>query len=135
MSLLNEEIKRFIADHDLAFVASADSTGIPHLAACRGLKVLDGQHLLFEDWFCPHTLRNIAQNPVVAVVVTEPAAEQGYLVNGTVESLVDTEFLDGFTPGVEPPGFPQVRSALRILVSQVLPFTAGIHSDLPMETP
>jgi predicted pyridoxine 5'-phosphate oxidase superfamily flavin-nucleotide-binding protein len=131
MKLLNEEIERFIAGNKLAFVASADSTGVPHLAACRGIKVVDGGHLQFEEWFCPQTLRNIVQNPAVAVVVTEPAAGHGYLFNGTVESMVDTEFLDGYVPGMEQPGFPQVRSALRILVTEVLPFTAGIHSDLP----
>ena len=75
--MISDSIKQFIEGADHAFVASADKEGYPHLAAGRGLRVPDPGRLVFDAWFCATTLRNLAQNPLVAVVVADPGSGNG----------------------------------------------------------
>jgi len=53
--MISSEIKRFVGIRGVATVASADANGRPHLAFGGGIKVLDGEHLLFKNWFCQST--------------------------------------------------------------------------------
>lgn len=130
--MISDIIKIFIETIDYAFVASADATGIPHLAAGRELKVPDSHHLVFDAWFCSTTLRNVTQNPHVAVVVILPDSGAGYQLAGTIEHMVDSALLDGYVPGEEERGMPQVQSRLVIRVDEVMEFSAGSHTDRPL---
>lgn len=130
--MLTEQIRHFVTTVELAFVASADAGGNPHLAAGRGLQVLDDTRIAFEAWFCPQTLRNVAVTPRVAVAVVDSGTGTGYQFAGTVTGMGDTAFLDGCVPGGEPAGMPQVRSRLVIEVDRVMAFAAEVHTDTPL---
>lgn len=127
--MFSEEIKEFIDRSPMAFVASADQAGTPHLAAARNLRVLDDDHLVFENWFCPTTLANVTRNRRLAVAIATPDATVGFQFLGTVSEALDTAILDGYLPGGEAPGFPQSLTRLVIRVETVLPFVAGVHAD------
>lgn len=131
--MLTEKITVFVEGIQLAFVASTDREGRPHLAAGKDLKVLDTEHLVFENWFCSTTLRNVAHNPRVAVVVTEPATGNGFQFLGKVTRTTDAALLDGYIPDAEPAEIPQTLTRFVVQVTQILPFSAGIHSDAPLE--
>lgn len=130
--MITEKIRRLIEEIDMAFVASSDGQGHPHLAAGRELKVLEGDLLVFENWFCPETLRNVAGNPSVSVAVVAQADGSGYQLLGRVVESTDTALLDGYAPGTEPVGMPQVLTRLVVKVERILAFSSGIHSDLPL---
>ncbi len=129
--MISDAVKKFIESSDIAFVASADETGAPHLAAGSGPKVPDPRHLVFEAWFCHTTLKNVESNPRVTVAVVTGAGN-GYQLGGTVEKIVDTAFLDGYAPDAEAPEVPQVQSRLTVRVDAVMEFSAGTHSDRPL---
>ncbi len=131
-TMLTDEIKRFIERIPLAIVASADSGGHPHLALGSYIKALDGEHLLFENWFCQTTLRNVAQNPWVAVAVMARDMATGYQFIGNVAHGSDTAILNGYAPEVEPPGEPQTRTRLVVRVEKVLAFCGGLHTDVAL---
>jgi predicted pyridoxine 5'-phosphate oxidase superfamily flavin-nucleotide-binding protein len=131
--MISDSIKGFIERAAYAFVASADKEGHPHLAAGRGLRVPDSGRLVFEAWFCSTTLRNLAQNPRVAVAVTDPASGIGYQLTGRVELREDIAVLDGYAPDFEPPGMPQMQSRLMIIVNGIMAFSAGAHTDEQLE--
>lgn len=131
--MLSEEIKRFIAGVPVAFVASTDGEGHPHLAAGKEIKVLDDDHLAIENWFCRTTLRNVASNPRVAVAVVTPETGNGYQLSGTVTQAFDTAILNGYGPGVEAPGTPQTLTRFVIRVEEIMEFSAGMHTDLPLD--
>ncbi|RII27136.1 MAG: pyridoxamine 5'-phosphate oxidase family protein [Geobacter sp.] len=130
--MLTEEIRRFIAGNPLAFVASTDSTGNPHLATGCEVRVLDAEHLAFENWFCQTTLRNLGDNPQVAVAVMALDSRTGYQFIGKVAHAFDAAILDGYAPGAEPPDIPQTLTRFVIRVEKVLAFCSGIHTDLPL---
>jgi predicted pyridoxine 5'-phosphate oxidase superfamily flavin-nucleotide-binding protein len=132
--MLTAEIRRFIEGIPLAIVATADNDGQPHLALGSEVRVLDDDHLVFENWFCQTTLANVARNPRVAVAVMTQESGTGYQFVGTVALGTDAALLDGYVPGVEPPGEPQVLTRFVVRVEEVLAFCSGVHTDLPVGT-
>jgi len=130
--MINAEIKRFVEAQRVTAVASADAEGRPHVALGSGIKVLDGEHLLFENWFCQTTLRNVEQNQRVAVAVMAPESVSGYQFIGSVVHGFDVAMLDGYTPGTLPVSDLQALTRLVVRVEEVLAFCSGIHSDLPV---
>jgi len=131
--ILSEEIKRFIEATSQAVVASADSGGNPHLALGSDLRVLDGEHLAFENWFCPTTLHNVEQNPRLAIAVLAQGSEIGYQFIGHVAHGFDVAMLSGYAPAAEAPGEPQALTRLVVRIEEVLAFCSGIHTDQPIE--
>jgi len=130
--MITEKLKTFIEGTDCAFVASADQRARPHLAAGRGLKVPDAEHIVFEAWFCRKTLENVAEVPRVAVAIVDPATGAGYQLAGTVEKTSAIGILNGFSPEIEAPGTPQVQSRMVVRVEEIMEFSAGAHTDHPI---
>jgi len=131
--MITESVKKLIEKLDYALVASADKSGVPHLAAGRDLEVPDAQHIVFRAWFCSTTLRNLEANARISVAVVDPTNGDGFQLAGRMEAVKPTAFLDGLAPGEEPPGTPQVESSLTVLVERVMAFSAGAHTDQPIE--
>jgi len=130
--MIPDTIKIFVESLDAAFVASADGTGVPHLAVGREPNIPDPDHLAFEAWFCRTTLKNVTENPRVAVAVVMPDSGSGYQFIGTVEQVAATALLDGQAgEDIEPPGMPQVQSRLLVRVSLVMEISEGAHTDRP----
>lgn len=130
--MITEEIKQFADRVGHAFVATADAKGNPHLAAGRDLSILKPGRLVFESWFCQTTLKNLQENPSVAVAVADPSTGNGFQFVGQVEKIVDTAVLNGYVSDQEPSGLPQVQWRLEIRVESVMAFTADAHSDRPL---
>lgn len=130
---MTENVKNFIENTKYAIVASTDSLGHPHLAAGSDLKVPDPHHLVLEAWFCVTTLQNVTANPRVAVIITDPVSCNGYQLLGRVERNEGIAMIDGYAPEAEAPGTPQVESRLEVRIDTLMAFSAGVHSDLPME--
>ena len=130
--MISDEIRRFIETRGAATVASADAGGQPHLALGSAFKVLDGEHVMFENWFCQTTLRNIEQNPRVAVAVMAQGSQTGYQLIGRVVHGFDVALLDGYRPGRQAADDLQALTRLVVRVEEVLAFCSGIHTDLPL---
>lgn len=130
--MINDEIKRFVETQGTATVASVDADGRPHLAPARGIKALDGEHLLFENWFCQTTLRNVERNRQVALSVTARDSASGYQFYGRVVHGYDVALLDGNAPETAPMSDLQALTRLVVKVEEVSAFCSGIHSDLPL---
>ncbi len=131
--MITAEIKEFIEGIGLAYVASSDLEGHPHLAAVRGLVAPDPDHIVFSEWFCPNTIKNIAGNPRIAIAVMDPSTGKGYQFVGMVEKTMDIGILDGYDPSAGLPATPQVLYQLAIRVLEILEFTHGVHTDAPLK--
>jgi len=130
--MISKKLKAFIEETNWALVASADQRARPHLAAGRGLRVPDAEHVVFEAWFCRKTLENVAEVPRVTLAVIDPATGSGYQLSGTVESTSAIGILNGYAPELEAPGTPQIQSRMVVLVEEVMEFTTGAHTDHPI---
>lgn len=123
--------KEMLTKNPLAHVATSDKEGTPHIAAARGLQVFDDESVAFEDRFCMQTLRNIEENPKIALSLLETGGERGYQLIGTVVQSATTELLDGYLPPQGHHRIPQAKHCLHIKVQKVLTLSAGPHSDEP----
>ncbi len=130
--MITENMKTFIEQIDLAYVASSDKAGRPHMAAVKGLTIPDPRHIVFSEWFCPKTIENISGNPEIAITVMDPETGKGYQFAGIVEKTMDVGILDGYDPGIEKSDTPQVLYQLAIRVVEIMEFTHGVHTDRPM---
>jgi len=132
--MLNKEIRQFIKDIPMAIVASATSDGIPHLALGTDLKNPDEEHLVFENWFCKTTMKNVTQNPRVSVAIMELSTGTGYQFTGRVITSENTEILNGYLPGEEQAEQAQIRTRLVVQIEKVFAFCSGLHNDLLLNT-
>ncbi|QEM68824.1 pyridoxamine 5'-phosphate oxidase family protein [Geobacter sp. FeAm09] len=130
--MISEAMRQFIENTPLVYVASADAKGHPHVAAGKHLTVSDGTLLVFENWFCPVTLHNIARNAHVAVVVAAPGAKNGYQLIGRVVKPHDDPRLPGENAGPVPLEAPPALTRFVVRVEEIMEFSTGIHFDIPI---
>jgi uncharacterized protein len=84
---LTEEIKRFVREQQLGFVASVCPDGTPNLSPKGTTDVWDDEHLMFADLRSPRTVENLRSNPSVEVNVVDQFSRKGYRFKGTAEVL------------------------------------------------
>jgi hypothetical protein len=113
------------------FVATADSTGLPHVAAAGKIALIpDGERVAVEAWFCPGTVANLQANRHTALVIWDPDADNGYQLLGETEKVEDTAIMNGYAPGLEDKStLPQVKRRLLIRVDKIIGFKGSPHSD------
>lgn len=128
-----ETIAALIHSVPVAVVATVGADGEPHLALGSGPRMLDPDHLVFENWFCRTTLGNLSRDPRVTVAVVQQESGTGCQLFGRVVYGFDAAILDGLAPEMEPPGEPQTLTRLVVRVERVLSFCRGIDTDQPLE--
>jgi hypothetical protein len=97
-----------------AFIATADTKGLPHVAVARkAARAPDEERLVAEEWFCPSTLTNLQENRLLAIVVWDPADDLGYQVLGETMEVEDTAIMDGYAPNIaRDAAMPQIERRL-----------------------
>jgi uncharacterized protein len=86
---LSEEIKRFVREQQLGFVASVCPDGTPNLSPKGTTDVWDDEHLVFADIKSPRTVENLRSNPSVEINVVDQFSRKGYRFKGTAQVLQD----------------------------------------------
>jgi len=113
------------------FVATADATGLPHVAAAGRISLAsDGGRVAVEAWFCPATVANLQANQQTALVIWDPNMDNGYQLLGETEKIEDTAIMNGYASGLEDkPTLPQVERRLLIRVDKTIGFRRSPHTD------
>jgi len=123
-----DEVKKFFQDHQtFLLIGTADRSGLPHLAMEMEVQWIKERTIRFESWFCLATIRNLSENPRVAVAVIDQKTHKGYQLLGQIESIHETAILDGYVAG-EIPGeqiFPAQAYRIDIAIDRVLHFSPG----------
>ena len=111
-------------------VATADASGMPHLAAAGVLKARPDDRLWVESWFCPGTLANLEGDRKVSLTVWDPVSDEGWQLLGSTEEIVDEAIMDGWSPELASrPAMPQVERRLVVAVERILRFSRAPHTD------
>jgi hypothetical protein len=125
-------IRRLGINLRYVFVATVDSSGQPHVAIGEQVAFSDDCQLIFENWFCPTTLENIACNSRVSVVAVVPDTGKGYQMLGSVIRDSGTAILNACNPIVTTPTPSEALTRFVVKIDKVLEFTGKIHSDIPI---
>jgi len=113
------------------FVATADSSGMPHVAAAAKLNQKSKDHVTVTAWFCPGTIDNLNKNRRISMVVWNAPSDKGYQLLGLVEKIEEIAMMNGFSPEADKyPPMPQVENRLLVRVDKVIAFSHAPHSDL-----
>ena len=127
---MSEQVRAALRGAKVAYVASADDRGQPHLAVSKLIRILDAEHVAFTAWFCPQTAENVAKNPKVAVSVWDAAHDHGYQLVGEVTNATVTATLDSWPgPEREYGPIPQEERRLTIRVQAAMELKSGTHTD------
>lgn len=129
--MITTSIRRLLETAPYVFVATSDASGQPHVAISELVVVSGDSFLTFENLFCPTTLQNISGNRHVAVVAFEPGTGTGYQLIGSVARSEATMHPDGASGHGNQDEYP-VLTRFSVKVYQILEFSGGIHSDIPI---
>jgi hypothetical protein len=83
MGLLTNEIKNFIEQQKLGYVATVSPDNTPNLSPKGTISVWDEEHLVFADIKSPQTMANLEKNPSLEINVVDPITRKGYRFKGT----------------------------------------------------
>ncbi len=113
------------------FVATADPSGMPHVAAAAKLNQMSKDHVTVTAWFCPGTIANLNKNRRISMVVWDAPSDKGYQLLGEVEKVEEIAMMNGYSPETDKlPPIPQVENRLLVRVDKVIVFSHAPHSDL-----
>ncbi len=69
------------------FVTTADSAGMPHVAAAAQIKKISDDQVAVSAWFCPGTVANLDDNHRISLAVWDPPSDRGVQILGAVENI------------------------------------------------
>lgn len=112
------------------FIAVVGSDGFPYVNSARQIEKVGDNQLAIEEWICPLTVKHVREHPKMAVLIWDPAGDNGYEVLGEVLLFEDQAFLDGFAPEIEEGGYlPQVKRKLIIRAEKITAFSHALRCD------
>jgi len=82
MGILTQEIKEFVKQAKLGFVATVCPDGTPNLSPKGTTTVWDDDHLVFADIHSPGTTSNLLVNPSVEINIVDVFTRKGYRFKG-----------------------------------------------------
>ncbi len=82
MGLLTNEIKNFIEQQKLGYVATVSPDNTPNLSPKGTISVWDEEHLVFADIKSPKTMANLEKNSSLEINVVDPITRKGYRFKG-----------------------------------------------------
>lgn len=82
MPILTSEMKAFVTEQRLGFMATVCPDGTPNLSPKGTTAVLDDDHLIFADIRSPRTIRNLERNPAIEINLVDPLIRKGYRFKG-----------------------------------------------------
>jgi uncharacterized protein len=112
------------------FLATADETGLPHVAAAGEISVVPiKEHVTVDAWFCPGTVANLQMNRHTAIVIWDSQRDKGFQLLGETEQVEEIAMMDGYAPGMENRPIPQVKRRLLVRVDKIIGFRNAPHTD------
>lgn len=127
MVVLTPEIEESLSEAKTAFLATSSKDGIPNVVPIGAFTVLDDGSLLISDQFFNKTLRNMQENPRIAL--SWWAGKGGFQIKGTVTLHTDD---DVFSRNVA--WMKEIRPAL-VPKSAVLVTITDVYTVVPGDEP
>jgi len=114
------------------FAATANDDGLPHVAAAVKMTLISNEgDIAVEAWYCPTTLINLKQNPLISLIIWDSHADKGYQLLGEMVKVEDVAMMNGYDPKLDVKStLPQVERRLVIRVKDVLIFSHAPHTDV-----
>lgn len=113
MSIPIEEIKKYLDQSVLCWLATASLDQIPNVSPKEIFQLYQEQYILIANIASPQTVRNIKQNPNVCLSFINIFVQKGYQLKGTANIIQKTD-----------PEFPILEPLLLELTQGLFPFVS-----------
>jgi len=117
---LNEEVKKVMAQTKIFPVATASKDGLPNVVPFAFVKCYNDDTILLADNFMNKSLKNLQENPWIAICVWDSQNKQSYQIKGEAEIITAGSVLEetaAWVKGVIPQLSP--KSAILMKVKNV----------------
>jgi hypothetical protein len=112
------------------FVAFVGTGGFPYVNSARRIEPVAENQFAVEEWICPLTVKHLSENPKIAVLIWDPASDDGYEILGEVLMFESQAYLNGYAPEVEENAYrPQVQRKLIVRAEKITAFSHALRCD------
>src|SRR5215217_7761201 len=94
MGILTQEVREFVNQAKLGFIATVCPNGTPNLSPKGTTIAWDDDHLAFADIYSPGTTHNLLTNPSIEINVVDVFTRKGYRFKGIAEVLQKGEVFE-----------------------------------------
>ena len=125
MAKLTSEM-RAMFERQLSVIATASKDGTPNIGPKGSMHVFDDETLAYSEGTGEKTLRNLQQNPKVAVMVVDREKTDGYQIKGTAELLTSGDFFEQVAKRQEERKRPRPKSVVKIRIEEIYSVKPGM---------
>ena len=118
MVKLTSEMKAMF-ESQLAVIATVSKDGAPNVGPKGSMHVVDDETLAYAESKGAKTLRNLQENPKVAVLVVDREKGAGYQVKGKAELLSSGDFFEKVAKRQEERKRPRPKQVVRIKINEI----------------
>jgi predicted pyridoxine 5'-phosphate oxidase superfamily flavin-nucleotide-binding protein len=120
---------RAMFEKQLAVIATASKDGTPNVGPKGSMYVFDGETLAYSEGTGEKTLRNMKENPKVAVMVVDRDMKDGYQVKGTAELLTSGDFFEKVATRQEERKRPRPKQVVKVRIEEVYSVKPGMTAE------
>jgi uncharacterized protein len=132
MVKLTSNMKEMLKNQ-LSFLSTTDGDNNPQVGPKGSMRILDDEHLLYDEHTGKHAWNNIHVNPEVAVAVVDHNAYKGFRFEGKVEIHQGDQIYKDAEKYAADNHIPHPIAAVVIKIERILYLDAGKKAGEPVE--
>jgi predicted pyridoxine 5'-phosphate oxidase superfamily flavin-nucleotide-binding protein len=123
MAKLTQEMKDLIAAQQ-CFIATVNPDGTPNIGPKRSTRVLDDEHIAFNEVTAHQTWKNVQNGSKVAIAVVDREKLKGFRFVGTPEALTSGPVFDQAVAMLQKAGVRPLTAVIRVKIEKI--FNLGL---------
>jgi len=123
MAKLTQEMKDLIASQQ-CFVATVNRDGTPDIGPKRSTRVLDDEHLLFNEVTGKRTWANVENGSKIAIAVVDREKLKGFRFEGTPEVVKSGPIYDQALAMTKKAGLAAPKGVIKVKIDKI--FNLGV---------
>jgi predicted pyridoxine 5'-phosphate oxidase superfamily flavin-nucleotide-binding protein len=128
MKILTQEIKEFVKQTKLGFVATVCPDGTPNLSPKGTTTVWDEDHLVFADIHSPGTVNNLLANPSIEINIVDVFTRKGYRFKGIGRVLSEGSLFDEVITFYKNAGSKYtINNIVLVKVERIIPLLSPVY--------
>ncbi len=130
MGVLTQEIKEFVKQAKLGFVATVCPDGTPNLSPKGTTTVWDDDHLVFADIHSPGTIANLLVNPSIEINIVDVFIRKGYRFKGVSKVLSEGSLFDEVIAFYKNAGSKYIiNNVVLVKVERIIPLLSPVYDS------
>lgn len=128
LQTLTDEMTELI-NNQLAILSTSNEENFPQVGPKGSMRVLDKQHLIYDEKTARQALHNLKENSKATVLVMDLARHRAMRFEGTTHIYTEGEFFEKSKANAEKDGFPAPAAAVVIDIERIFNLGSGRDGD------